>query len=144
VTEKRYLRSGELAQLAGVSTDSLRHYERLRLLPVPRRSPANYRMYPLEALARVQMIRRALAIGFSLPELAKILKVRDGGGTPCRQVKRLLEDKLSQLDAKIGDLVALRQNLRIVVKDWDERLSKTPDGVQAKLLESLVPPVGAG
>ena len=142
MTEKRYLRSGELAQLAGVSTDSLRHYERMRLLPLPRRSPASYRMYPQEALARVQMIRRALAIGFSLPELAKILKVRDGGGAPCRQVKRLLEHKLSQLDAKIGDLVSLRQNLRIVAKDWDERLSKTPDGVQAKLLENLVPPVG--
>ena len=98
-------------------------------------------MYPPETLARVQMIRRALAIGFSLPELAKILKVRDAGGTPCRQVKRLLEEKLSQLDIKIADLLALRQNLRVLVNDWDERLARTPDGVQAKLLETLAEPV---
>ena len=138
------MRSGELARLSGVSTDSLRHYERLRLLPAPRRSPGNYRLYPPEALARVQIIRRALAMGFSLPELAKILRVRDAGGAPCRQVKRLLEDKLSQLDTKIADLQALRENLQTVADDWDHRLSRTPDGVQARLLEGLAMPLAQG
>jgi DNA-binding transcriptional MerR regulator len=69
--QKPYLRSGKLAELAGVSPDTLRHYERMKLLPVPRRSSGNYRLYPPEALDRVRLIRHALVVGFTLPELAR-------------------------------------------------------------------------
>ena len=134
----QYYQSGELARLAGVSADTLRHYERLKLLPIPQRSPGNYRLYSPEALQRVHLIRHALAIGFSLQELSKVLKVRDAGGAPCRQVKQLLENKLSQLDAQISDLLALREDLRIVLKDWDAQIARTPDGKPARLLESLI------
>ena len=140
VDQKPYLRSGELAALAGISPDTLRHYERMKLLATPRRSAANYRLYPREALDRVRLIRRALAVGFSLPELAKILKVRDAGGAPCRQVKRLLEEKLLTMDEQIGDLVAMRKHLRTVLADWDERLTHTSKGKPARLLETLVVP----
>jgi DNA-binding transcriptional MerR regulator len=77
------LSSGELADLAGVSRDTLRHYERKGVLPRPLRSQNSYRQYPPEALQRVQLVRRALSVGFTLDELAKVLKVRDGGGAPC-------------------------------------------------------------
>jgi len=140
VDQKPYLRSGELAALAGISPDTLRHYERMKLLATPRRSAANYRLYPREALDRVRLIRRALAVGFSLPELAKILKVRDAGGAPCRQVKRLLEEKLLTMDEQIGDLVAMRKHLRTVLADWDERITRTSNGKPARLLETLVVP----
>ena len=138
--QKPYLRSGELADLAGISPDTLRHYERMKLLPVPRRSSGNYRLYPPEAVERVQLIRHALAVGFSLPELAKILKVRDKAGAPCRQVKRLLEEKLHTMDEHIADLVAMRDHLRTILADWDERLAHTPEGEPAKLLETMVVP----
>ena len=94
-------------------------------------------MYPAETVDRIRLIRRALAVGFSLPELAKILKVRDDGGAPCRQARRLLEEKLSQLEQQIADLAAMRDHLRIVLKDWDERLGRTQDGKPARLLETL-------
>jgi DNA-binding transcriptional MerR regulator len=135
--QKPYLASGELARMAEVSTDTLRHYERMNLLPRPRRSAGNYRLYPPEMLDRVRLIRRALAVGFSLPELAAILKIRDQGGVPCRQVKRLLEEKLTQVEAQISDLVAMRDQLRGVVQEWGERLKRTPEGTQARLLEAL-------
>ncbi len=137
MSQQTDLRSGELARLAGVSTDTLRHYERMKLLAVPRRSSGNYRLYPPEALDRVRLIRGALAVGFSLPELARILKVRDNGGAPCRQVKRLLEEKLVDLGGQIADLVAMQRHLRTVLKDWDQRLKGTPDGKPARLLETL-------
>ncbi|SRR6266481_498045 len=63
------MRSGQLARLTGASTDTLRHYERLRLLPLPQRTAGNYRAYPPTSQQRVELIRRALAIGFSLAEL---------------------------------------------------------------------------
>ncbi len=137
---KPYLRSGELAKLGGISPDTLRHYERMKLLPVPPRSAGNYRLYPPESVERVRLIRHALAVGFSLPELAKILKVRDKNGAPCREVRRLLEEKLQAMDKQIRDLVTMRDHLRTVVDDWDKQLHKTPEGKPARLLETLVVP----
>jgi DNA-binding transcriptional MerR regulator len=76
------MQSGELANLAGVSTGTLRHYERLGLLPRPRRTESGYRQYTPPSLERVRLIRRALSVGFSLPELTVILKMRDNGEVP--------------------------------------------------------------
>jgi DNA-binding transcriptional MerR regulator len=140
MVQKPHLRSGELAGLMGISPDTLRHYERLKLLALPRRSSGNYRLYPHEAVDRVRLIRHALAIGFSLRELAKILKVRDAGGSPCRQVKRLLEEKLFKMDEQIDDLVAMRDHLRTVLADWDKQLARTLRGSPARLLDTLIVP----
>ena len=109
----------------------------MKVLPLPRRSSGNYRLYPLEAVDRLRLIRRALAVGFSLPELARILKIRDEGGAPCRQVKRMLEEKLNRLNEQITNLQAMRDHLQMVVADWESRLSRTPDGKPARLLEFL-------
>ncbi|MFH1755758.1 MAG: heavy metal-responsive transcriptional regulator [Candidatus Latescibacterota bacterium] len=140
VDQKPYLRSGKLAHLTGISPDTLRHYERMKLLATPQRSASNYRLYPPEAVDRVRLIRHALSLGFSLPELAKILKVRDAGGAPCRQVKRLFEEKVLKMDEQIGDLVAMRKHLRTVLHDWNKRFAHTADGKPARLLETLVLP----
>jgi MerR family Zn(II)-responsive transcriptional regulator of zntA len=126
-----------LARLAGVSTDTLRHYERVGVLASPRRSRAGYRLYPPEALARVRLIRRALAVGFSLAELARILRTRDHGGAPCCEVRELAAAKLVQLEAQVVEMAALRDHLRDLLAQWDERLRSTPAGAQALLLEAL-------
>ena len=136
----RYLRSGELASLTGVSTDTLRHYERKRVLPRPARTRAGYRQYPPEAADRVWLVRRAIAMGFSLDELARILRVRDSGGAPCRQVYALAADKLERLDRQIADLVAVRGQLQELVTQWRGRLEQTPEGQRAGLLEALIHP----
>ena len=138
-----YLRSGELAKLTGVSTDTLRHYERMRVLPRPGRTSGGYRMYPPEAADRVRLVRRAIAIGFSLEELARVLWMRDRGGAPCRQVHALAVEKLAQLEERIAELVALRSELGAIVESWEKRLDRTPPGRQAGLLDALIrPPSG--
>src|SRR5206468_622513 len=86
---------------------------------------------------RVRLIQRALSVGFSLSELSKILAVRDKGGAPCRQVKFLLENKLSQIDQQMSELTVLRDHVKMVLADWEHRLSGTPDGNPAGLLEAL-------
>lgn len=135
--KNEFLRSGKLAQLAGVSADTLRHYERLGLLPRPRRSANGYREYPLAALERVRLVRRALAVGFTLKELARILKARDRGGAPCREVRALAETKLRAVEAQLRELTGLRDDLRATLKDWDNRLAARGDDERAGLLESL-------
>jgi DNA-binding transcriptional MerR regulator len=131
------MRSGELAKQTGVSTDTLRHYERMGLLARPQRTRGGYRTYEAQALDRVMVVRRALSIGFSLRELAAILKIRDGGGAPCHGVRALAESKLAQLEQKLADLLVMRKHLKRVLRDWDQRLSRTPRGERARLLETL-------
>jgi len=126
--------------MTGVSTDSLRHYERMGVLSLPRRTAAGYRQYPAEAADRVRLVRRAMTFGFSLEELSKILTVRDRGGVPCRQVQALAVQKLAELDRRINDLVALRGQLQKTVAQWDSRLNSTPGGQPARLLETLLSP----
>jgi len=131
------LRSGELARLAGVSADTLRHYERKGLLAKPRRSSNGYREYPASTLDRVRLIRSALAVGFTLDELARILKVREQGGTPCRQVRQLAAAKLTEVETLLREVTAIRDALQILLRDWDKKLAATSGSERAGLLETL-------
>jgi DNA-binding transcriptional MerR regulator len=133
----RPLYAGELARMAGVSPDTLRFYERRRLLPAAPRSASGYRIFPREALARVQLIRGALSIGFTVSELAAIFCERDRGGAPCRRVRELAAEKLVALEARLRELHAWRRALRSTLAEWDRLLVNTPRGKQARLLEAF-------
>jgi DNA-binding transcriptional MerR regulator len=136
-SEKRFYRSGELAELAGVSSDTLRHYERKGVLARPLRKANDYRQYPVSALQRVRLIRRAIAVGFTLDELASVFSVRDRGGAPCMEVRALAAAKLSDIETRLREMSELRNELRAVLKDWDKRLEHRVPGQRAHLLESL-------
>lgn len=144
-----YLSPGDVARLTGVSTDTLRHYETRGVLPAPSRSPAGYRRYPPETVARVQLIQRALRIGFSIDNLMTVYRQRDRGGAPCQRVHRLVAERLEQLDRQIAELADLRRDLSALLAQWTERLAATPPGRQARLLDmladrpSLTPPTGS-
>ena len=131
------MRSGELARLSGVSTDTLRHYERIEVLAKPPRTHSGYRQYPSSALERVRLVRRAMSVGFSLEELARVLRIRDNGGAPCRQVRDLAASKLEMIERRMEELALLRDQLEKLLKDWDGRLARTAPGHRAGLLESL-------
>ncbi|MFL6301427.1 MAG: heavy metal-responsive transcriptional regulator [Terriglobales bacterium] len=131
------MRSGELAKLTGVSTDTLRFYERNRLLPLAPRAANGYRCYPQESLARVLLIRRALGLGFSVAELARILKARDSGGAPCKTVRALAAEKLDHIEAQMKELARFRKELAATLRDWDHRLASARPGKPARLLEAI-------
>jgi DNA-binding transcriptional MerR regulator len=133
----RPLYSGELARLAGISTDTLRYYERRGLVqPVPR-SSAGYRLFSAELVERVRLIRAALSIGFSVNELIGIFSERDGGKPPCHQVRNLAAKKLRSIEGQIKDLRAWHRELRKTLADWNSLLRKTPSGKRAGLLEAF-------
>jgi MerR family transcriptional regulator, copper efflux regulator len=138
------VRTAELARLAEVSPDTLRHYERKGLLPRARRSPNGYREYPREACARVRLVRRAVALGFSLDEVARVLAVRDGGGAPCRSVRALAGEKLEMIERRLGELESARDALRAVIGRWDALLAAAPLGARVGLLEALEGVVAPG
>jgi DNA-binding transcriptional MerR regulator len=131
------MRSGQLARLTGLSTDTLRHYERLGILPLPQRTSGNYREYLPTSRQRVELIQRALAVGFSLTELKSILAVRDKGGAPCWHVRALMRAKIRDVNEHIRNLAALRVELKRLSKEWDRRLRRTKAGQLARLLEAV-------
>ncbi len=137
MTLKTNLRSGELARLARVSTDTLRHYERKGVIAAPRRLRNGYRMYEAETLERVRLVRRALSVGFTLDELARILKQRETGRAPCREVRELAAAKLAEIEERLKQMATVRDELRATIKGWDARLARTAAGEQAGLLETL-------
>jgi MerR family transcriptional regulator, Zn(II)-responsive regulator of zntA len=126
-----------LARLTGVSTDTLRHYERLGLLPGTARTRAGYRRYGSGAADRVRLIQRALVVGFSLKELAQVLGACQKGSPPCGRVRSLVGARLDRLEARLEELIELRDNLRTLLRDWDARLATTPAGQRARLLDML-------
>jgi DNA-binding transcriptional MerR regulator len=126
-----------LARLTGVSTDTLRHYERLGLLPGTARTRAGYRQYGPGAADRVRLIQRALVVGFSLKELAQVLSACQKGSPPCGRVRSLVGARLDRLEARLEELIELRDDLRTLIKDWDAGLAGTPAGQRARLLDML-------
>jgi len=128
---------GRLAESSGVSVDTIRYYERIRLLAKPPRTPAGYRLYPPHVVNRLNVIRNAQRFGFSLGQLAAFLRVRDAGGRPCHDVRAAAERILDAVDRQIRELVTARTRMRRTLRDWDVALATTPPNTPAHLLERL-------
>lgn len=105
------MRIGELAEATGATTKTLRFYEAEGLLPPADRTPAGYRAYRPEAVARVDFIHRGQAAGLALAQIRQILDIRDRGQAPCEHVRDLLDIRLADLDQQIARLLELRKTI---------------------------------
>ena len=132
----RTFRSGSLAKATGVSPDTIRHYERIGVLPKAARTQAGYRVYAESAVERVRIVQSALRVGFTLAELAEVLKARDAGGSPCRRVYQIAQEKLKGIEADIRSLRRTEKYLKAILSDWEGRLRRA-DGKRSNLLHSL-------
>jgi len=106
---------GTLSKHTGTNVETIRYYERVRLLPAPARSAGGYRLYGTEHLKRLSFIRRARALGFSLEEVRTLLKLADERKRPCAEVRVVAEAHLDDVRAKIGDLKAMERVLKATV-----------------------------
>lgn len=107
---------GELAGAAGVPPETVRFYERRRLLPEPQRASNGYRLYSNAALHRLRFIRTAQTAGLTLAEIRSIIDIRDEGTTPCSHVGALLETKLAEVQQRQRDLAALELELEQLLR----------------------------
>lgn len=104
------IRIGDVATRAGVSVDTIRYYERRRLLPHAPRRPGGFRVFAPETVERIRFIKQAQEIGLSLDEIRELLT--DGGGADkCRRVSELLRAKLNELEARIKAMQNFRHTL---------------------------------
>jgi DNA-binding transcriptional MerR regulator len=134
------MRIGQLAQTTGVSTDTIRYYEKIGLLPPPRRTDGGYREYAQGAGNRLRVIRNAVQLGFPLDEIARVLRVRDSGGAPCRQVRDYAHQLVIEIDRRIEQLNHERQSMVEMIRTWDTKLEQAREG-RAHLLEGSDLPV---
>lgn len=136
-SSSKTLRSGAVAKAAGVSPDTIRYYEKIGVLPRAARTLGGYRVYPASAVERVLTVQRALRVGFTLSELADVLKARDAGGAPCRRVYQLAQAKLVSIESDIQTLTRTRRYLKQVLADWEQRIQSTAPNQKSHLLHSL-------
>ena len=115
------LRMGEVSRRSGVGVEALRFYERRGLLGRPARTESNYRVYDESVLERLDFIRRAQAVGFTLDEIGEILAESAEGRSPCRHVRELARRKLEELDRRLAELRRHRAELARTLAEWDER-----------------------
>jgi MerR family transcriptional regulator, copper efflux regulator len=127
---------GRVAGRTGVTTDTIRYYERRGLLSAPARTPSGYRQYPDTVVNRIALVRNAQRFGFSLAEIASFLRVRERGGHPCQAVRAAAGRMLTAVDRQIQELTATRERMRETLKDWDHKLARARGG-PAQLLEAL-------
>lgn len=113
---------GKVAQAAGVATTTLRYYEREGLLSPTDRSRAGYRLYDDGAVQRLDFIRAAQAVGFTLDDIRALLQLN--GDSPCKQVQALIERRLADVDQRLADLRRVRSTL----DDALERCRKSKKG----------------
>src|SRR5687768_4038878 len=102
---------GDLSEQTGLSTQTIRYYERIRLLPEPHRAANGYRTYNEADVERLQFIQRARALDFSLEDIAEILAFRERNEPPCQYVMNTMNEQISEIQAHIHDLEQLRDEL---------------------------------
>lgn len=109
------LRIGEVARQAGVSVDTVRFYERQRLLEEPARRASGYRQYDLATVDVLRFIQRAKQLGFTLREIRDLLSLRLDTSATREEVRHHARTKLANIEAKIDDLQRMRDVLRELV-----------------------------
>ena len=101
----------EVAEASGVGVETVRFYERKRLIEQPQRPPAGYRRYEEATARRIRFIRQAQALGFTLSEIRQLLELRLDPRRSCADVKSEAETKITDIDAKIASLEVMRKAL---------------------------------
>lgn len=104
-------RVGEVARQAGVNLQTIRYYEKRGLLPRPPRTASNYRLYPQDAVRRVQFIKRAQELGFTLKEIKELLSLRAAQDARCSDVRKRTQAKILDIKVKLRTLEAMRKAL---------------------------------
>ncbi|MFQ5580945.1 MAG: MerR family DNA-binding transcriptional regulator [Nitrospiria bacterium] len=128
---------GVLARLAGVSPDSIRHYERIGILPRAERTRSGYRVWDMQVVQYLKWLGPARGAGFTLRELAEVFRMYRTGVPPCRAVRDILDQKLIRLSAQIEELSTIHSELKRVLTQWNRKLRQSPPGEFVPLFDDL-------
>jgi len=106
---------GDLAAATNTRVETVRWYEKVKLLPAPQRSAGNYRLYGAEHLRRLSFIRRGRDLGFTVDQIRELLALADDRDRSCAEVDIIARAHLTQVERKLADLTRLAHELRDVI-----------------------------
>lgn len=107
---------GEIAEIVGVNVETLRYYEKIKLMPTPKRKEfSRYRIYDDNDLARLTFIKLAKELGFTLMEIKELLDLKIESTATCGDIKHLAEHKLTDIENRIKDLLKIKKVLTKLV-----------------------------
>jgi MerR family mercuric resistance operon transcriptional regulator len=126
------IKIGTLSRRTHCNIETIRYYERIGLLPAPPRMQGGYRLYSLEHVKRLNFIRRARGLGFTLDEVRALLKLADDRGRTCGEARALASAHLEEVRAKVAALKTMERVLKELIAHCDA--GKLPE---CPLIESL-------
>ena len=109
-----------MSRQTGVGIEALRFYEKRGLLGNPSRTSNGYRLYGPEILERLDFIKRAQVLGFTLSELARIIADKQAGQSPCAEVRAIVRRRLQELDERMKEMRRYRRELSEALEEWEE------------------------
>ena len=131
------LRIGEIASATGVSVDTLRFYEREKLLPPAVRSTGGARRYGGEIIGRVMFIKQAQAVGLTLKDVRVLVDVRQRPApVACRKTRAILADRIQELQRRMQEMQEFQSLLSVHLKACDESLG-SPDSEDCPALDAI-------
>lgn len=110
-----YLPIGALSRATATKVETIRYYERIGLIDPPLRTTGKYRAYAPAHLARLSFIRRARSLGFSLEQVRQMVRLADDSDGSCDRIDDIARQHRAVVDAKLADLVALRDELDAII-----------------------------
>lgn len=122
---------GRLANAANVGVETVRYYQKLKLLPVPPQV-GSYRQYPVNLVGRIRFIKRAQELGFTLKEISGLLKLQDGSDRVT--IRAIASERAAQIESKLVDLQRMREVLNHLVRECEHTDSDFP----CPIIESLI------
>jgi Hg(II)-responsive transcriptional regulator len=125
---------GQLAKEAGLNVETARYYEKMKLLPKPKRRESRYRVYDENDLKRLLFIKRAKELGFTLKEIKELFELRIDSDAKCGDVKHLTEHRLKDIDNRISDLKKIKS---VLVRLIDQCINEEVSSNECPILESI-------
>ncbi|HYO81798.1 MAG TPA: MerR family DNA-binding protein [Bryobacteraceae bacterium] len=127
------LKIGQVAELGGVNLQTVRYYEREKLLPEPPRLASGYRVFSDDAVRRVRFIKRAQELGFTLAEIRELLSLRVDPDRDSGTVRELALKKITDINEKVRTLQAMKGALEHLI----DRCSGHGPASECPILESI-------
>ena len=124
---------GRLAKAAGVHVETIRYYQRIGLIPEPQKPQGGHRRYSPAAMERINFIRRAQQLGFSLEEVKKLLSYADGRNR--REVRQIAQAKYDLLGERVEQLNEMRRKLKRLIDLSGKAGATVPSPILAALKE---------
>ena len=110
------MKIGEVAKLSGTGIETIRFYEREGLLLEPERRPSGYRQYDESTVERLEYIRRAKELGFTLAEIRELMELSFVSQTCCDHIRQRAETKITDIESKIRNLQQMKRSLGKIVQ----------------------------